>query len=111
MPYPAFIQTFPALDLPFPEDIVTSHAIRSEAGLVVFFEFLQDVELPAHSHLAQWGMLVRGEVSMTIDGKRTTFRPGESWDLPAGVVHAAEVKAGSLAIDVFEEPDRYPLKS
>lgn len=110
MPYPAFIEAFPALDLPFPETVVRSHAIRSDAGLVVFFEFLEDVSLPPHSHLAQWGILVSGEVSIAVDGARTTYRPGEAWDLPAGVVHEVEIKAGSRAIDVFEEPDRYPVK-
>ena len=49
-------------------------------------------------------------VSLTIDGIRTTYRPGETWDLAAGVVHAVEIKAGSRAIDVFEEPDRYKLR-
>ncbi len=111
MPYPAFIAAFPALDLPLPETAVKAHAIRSDQGLVVFFEFLEDVTLPPHSYLAQWGILVSGEVSITIDGVRTTYRPGEAWDLASGVVHAVEIKAGSRAIDVFEEPDRYPLKA
>lgn len=111
MPYPAFIEAFPALDLPLLETAVKSHAIRSEAGLVVFFDFLEDVTLPPHSHLAQWGILVAGEVAITIDGTRTTYRPGEAWDLAAGVVHAVEIRAGSRAIDVFEEPDRYPFKA
>lgn len=110
MPFPDFIEAFPALELPLPESTVRSHAIRSEAGLVVFFEFLEDVTLPPHSHLAQWGILVEGEVAITIDGVRKVYRPGESWDLAAGVVHGVDVKAGSRAIDVFEEPDRYALK-
>ena len=76
----------------------------------MFFEFLEDVSLPPHSHLAQWGTLVEGEVAITIDGVQTRYRPGEVWDLAAGMVHAVEVKAGSKAIDVFEEPDRYALK-
>lgn len=110
MPYPPFIQTLPALDLPLPDSAVRSHAVRSEAGMVVFFEFLEDVSLPPHSHLAQWGILVEGEIALTIDGVRKVYRPGEAWDIGAGVVHSAEVKAGSRAIDVFEEPDRYDLK-
>ena len=111
MPYPQFIEDFPALELPLPDSQVRSHAIRSEAGLVVFFEFLKDTDLPPHSHLAQWGVLVEGEVAITIGGVRRVYRPGEAWDLPAGTVHAVEVKAGTRVIDVFAEPDRYPLKS
>jgi quercetin dioxygenase-like cupin family protein len=110
MPYPAFIDAFPALDLPFPDDVVRSRAIRSEAGLVVFFEFLTDVELPAHSHKAQWGVLLEGEIELTIAGTTRSYAPGEAWDIPEGVAHSVRVKAGARAIDVFEEPDRYPLR-
>lgn len=109
MPFPEFIENFPAVDLPLPESAVRAHAIGSEKGLVIFFEFLEDVHLPPHSHLAQWGVLLEGAVTITIDGVATTYRPGESWDLAAGVVHAVAVQAGSRAIDVFEEPDRYRL--
>ncbi len=36
MQLPDFIRKFPALDVPFPEDVVRSYAVRSDAGLVVF---------------------------------------------------------------------------
>lgn len=111
MELPEFIQAFPALDLPFPEDQVRSHAIRSDAGLVVFLHFLTDFELPPHAHKGQWGTVIEGEVELTIDGETRLYRPGESYDIPAGAVHSARLKAGTKAIDVFEETDRYPLKS
>ncbi|MFD0858910.1 cupin domain-containing protein [Roseovarius aquimarinus] len=66
MTFPAFMEAFPALDLPFPDDVVTTRAIRSDAGLVVFFTFLKDFELPAHAHKAQWGTVVEGEIEFTI---------------------------------------------
>lgn len=110
MQFPDFIKNFPALDIPFPEDVVTSHAIRSEAGLVVFFEFHKDMVLPPHSHLAQWGTLVDGEIEFTIGGETKTLGPGAVWDIPSGTEHGAVIKAGSKAIDVFEEPDRYGLR-
>jgi quercetin dioxygenase-like cupin family protein len=111
MDYPHFIRAFPALDIPFPEDVVEARAIRSDAGLVVFFTFHQDFDLPEHSHKAQWGTLVSGELEMTIGGDTRTYRPGDSWDLPSDVPHSARIKAGAVVIDVFEEPDRYPIKS
>ncbi len=109
MPLPDFIMKFPALDVPFPEDVVKTRAIRSDAGLVVFFTFLQDMVLPPHSHKAQWGTLVAGEIEFTIGGKTRNIRPGDSYDIPEGVEHGAVIKAGTIAIDVFEEPDRYPI--
>ncbi len=111
MPLPDLIRNFPALDLPFPADVVTSHAIRSDAGLVVFFTFVKDMVLPPHSHGAQWGTVLEGEIEFTIGGETRTYRPGDSYSIPAGVEHGANIKSGSVVIDVFEEPDRYRIKA
>ena len=110
MNFPDFMKNFPLLDIPFPKEVVEAHATRSDNGLVVFFDFHQDVELPAHSHEGQWGTCFEGEVELTIDGRTHAFGPGETWNIPAGVVHSARVKAGTKAMDVFEEADRYPVQ-
>ncbi len=110
MQLPAFIRAFPALDLPLPSEAVTSHAIRSDDGLVVFFDFHQTCELPPHSHGAQWGTVLAGEIELTIGGKTQRYRPGESYFIPAGAVHSVLIPAGAKVVDVFEEPDRYSLK-
>jgi quercetin dioxygenase-like cupin family protein len=111
MQFPEFMQAFPALDVPFPEDVVTSSAVQSDAGLVVFFTFHKDMELPPHAHKAQWGTVIEGELILTIGGVTKTYRPGDSYSIPSGVEHGAKVKAGSKVMDVFEESDRYPLRS
>lgn len=111
MQLPDFFDAMPALDVPFPETVVASHAVRSEAGLVVFFHFHQDFSLPPHSHGPQWGTVVVGEVALTIDGQTRRHGSGMSYDIPADVEHAVAVKAGTIAIDVFAEADRYPLKA
>ncbi|MGR3344500.1 MAG: cupin domain-containing protein [Paracoccaceae bacterium] len=110
MKYPDFIKSFPGLDVPFPDDVVQIHAIRSDRGLVVFFDFLQDMVLPAHSHGAQWGTVIAGEIELTIGDVTKTYRPGDTYDIGSGVVHRARIPAGAKVIDVFEEPDRYLLK-
>lgn len=110
MPFPDFIMSLPALDLPFPEEVVQSHAIRSEEGLCVFFTFLKDMELPPHRHGAQWGTVVEGEIEFTIGGETKVYGPGDSYSIPAGVEHGAVIAAGTRVIDVFAEPDRYPIR-
>jgi quercetin dioxygenase-like cupin family protein len=110
MEYPSFMQGLPSLDVPFPDDVVTTSAVRSDDALVVYFAFHKDVELPEHSHGAQWGHIFQGSIDLTVDGVTRTCLPGDSWDIPAGVPHAAKIAAGSLLMDVFEEPDRYPLR-
>ncbi len=110
MTLPAFFDMMPALDLPFPETVVSSHAVGSDAGLVVFFRFHQDVTIPPHSHGAQWGTVIAGEVALTINGQTRHHHPGDSYDIPAGTVHTVQVIAGTIAVDVFAEPDRYLLR-
>ena len=110
MPFPDFINAFPGIDVPFPDDVVQTAVVRSDAGLVAFFTFLKDMELPPHSHGAQWGTVVEGEIEFTIGGFTKTHRAGDSYSIPAGVEHGALIKAGTWVIDVFAEADRYVIK-
>lgn len=110
MPYPEFITALPGIQVPFPEDVVQTSVVKSRDGLVAFFTFLKDTELPAHSHGAQWGIVVEGEIEFTIGGKTGIYRAGDSYSIAAGVEHGATIKAGTRVIDVFEEADRYALK-
>ena len=110
MQLPDFIISLPAIDAPFPPSKVKTHALKSDRGLMVFFEILEDMELPPHSHKAQWGTVLDGQIELTIGDKTRIYRPGDSYNIPAGVVHSGKIPAGTKVIDVFEEPERYKLK-
>ncbi|RYH12155.1 cupin domain-containing protein [Tropicimonas sp. IMCC6043] len=111
MKLPDFLMNLPSLDIDFPGDVVESRAIRSEDALLVFFIFHQEFALPPHSHGAQWGTVLAGEIELTIGDDVRRVRPGDSYDIPAGVVHSGKISAGTTVIDVFAENDRYPLKA
>ena len=111
MELPDFITTLPELDVPFPSDVVVSHVLPSEAGLVVFFEFFKEMELPVHSHKAQWGTVLEGSATLTIAGDTREYRAGDSYNIPSGVEHGGIITAGTKVIDIFEENDRYPIKA
>lgn len=111
MDYPQFMTGFPALETPFANEFVSTNAIRSDAGLVVFFTVHKDLEVPEHSHGPQWGALFEGQIRLTVDGVTRDCQPGDTWDIPAGALHSAVLYAGSRLMDVFAEPDRYPLRS
>lgn len=111
MQFPDFIRALPALDVPFPDDVISTNAVRSDQGLVVYFTVHQDFDLPEHSHGAQWGTIFYGTVELTIAGETRIYKSGDSWDIPAGTPHSGKLKAGSLVMDVFEEADRYALRS
>ena len=110
MSLPGFFSNFDALDLPIPDHMAKTYAIRSERGLMVVFEILEDIAIPPHTHKGQWGTVLEGELHLTMNGETKVFRPGESYTIPEGAEHAAAAPAGTKLIDVFEEPDRYPLK-
>ena len=111
MDLPNFIRNAGTLDLPLPDDLVTATGFRSEKGLVAFFVVHKDLTLPPHSHGAQWGTVLEGSITLTLDGVTKTYGPGESYDIPAGAEHGATVPAGSKLIDIFEESDRYAFRA
>ena len=110
MELPEFIQNFHELDLPIPSDVVKTHAVRSDRGLVVIFDAFEEVSIPEHSHGVQWGTVISGSIKLTMDGETKIYRPGDTYNIPAGTKHAATVTKGSKVMDIFEENDRYPLK-
>ncbi|MEC3861782.1 cupin domain-containing protein [Mesobacterium sp. TK19101] len=110
MPLPAFIRALPAADIPVPEDLVTTNAMQSEDGLIVFFTIHKDMEIPPHSHGPQWGMVIEGRFELTMNGETRVCTAGDSYDIPAGVEHGAKLTAGTILMDVFAEHDRYALR-
>lgn len=111
MPISGFIHGFPSLDMPIPDDVITTRAIRSDAGLMVFFFIHKELVLPEHSHAGQWGTVIEGQLDLTVNGQTTSYTPGMNYDIPAGAPHSAVAHAGSVILDIFEEPDRYPLRN
>ena len=110
MDLPDIITRLPEADLPFPPDAVKASVLQSDNGQMVFFQILKDMELPAHSHKGQWGTVLEGQIELTIGGETRSYGPGQSYNIPAGVVHSGKLPAGAKVIDFFEEPDRYRLK-
>ncbi|MCW3781107.1 cupin domain-containing protein [Defluviimonas salinarum] len=111
MPLADFMRRFPAVDIPFPEEVITTNVLRSDDGLAVFFTFHENLDLPAHSHGGQWGTVLQGEIELTVEGETRRYRPGETYTIPSGALHSARIAAGTVVLDVFEEPDRYPLRA
>jgi quercetin dioxygenase-like cupin family protein len=110
MNLPDMITRLPEADLPLPPTALKTGVLQSEHGQLVFFQIFENIEIPPHSHKAQWGIVLEGEIEMTVGGETRTYGPGSTYYIPAGVVHSARVPAGCKAIDFFEEPDRYKLR-
>lgn len=103
--YPDIITKLPEADVDFPG--VKVWLLQGPAASAIFVEAREDSEVPEHAHAAQWGVVVRGEMDLTIGGVTRTYRRGDEYLIPAGVKHGAKLRAGVRVIDFFDDPNRY----
>ena len=76
--------------------------VWGEKTLMTEFRLKRGVHLPEHSHPhEQTGYLVRGSMTLHIGNERSRLRPGDSWNIPSGVPHLAEIHEDSVAIEIF----------
>jgi quercetin dioxygenase-like cupin family protein len=73
-------------------------------------EFHEDVELPEHSHEAQWGVVLEGRIELVIGGELRTYGRGDRYFIPAGIPHSAKIYAGYADITFFDAPNRYSTR-
>lgn len=106
--YAEFIKALPQPDIPF--EGVEAHLLAAPQAQAVFFSLPAGASVPPHSHCAQWGIVVDGELELTIGGVTQTLRRGDTYHIADGEEHSARVITRCLAIDVFDDPNRYQAK-
>ncbi len=106
--YPDFIRQFPEVDVPL--EGVRGWLLSGGEKQMVMFDIDPIAQVPPHSHCAQWGLMVDGEMELTIGGETKNYRKGDSYYIPEGVMHAAKFQSRVNVIDVFDSPDRYKAK-
>ncbi len=103
--FPEPIRNLPEADIPLKG--IRAYLSQSEGHQIIFMEFNEDVELPEHSHAAQVGIVLEGEITLTIDGHQHTYVKGDRYYIPAGTKHSGKIYAGYADITFFDEPHRY----
>ena len=106
--FPELITRLPQADVPIPG--VRAWLSQAADHQIVFFDIPAGCDVPPHSHGDQWGIVVEGEMDLTIGGKMRTYRQGDSYYIPAGVEHGATFRTHFRAIDVFADANRYQAK-
>lgn len=107
--YPDMIQALPEIDVPFGG--VRGRLLQAADKQVVFFEIDPIGEVPIHTHGDQWGVVIEGEMDLTIGGETHTYGPGDTYFIPGGVEHGATFRTLVRVIDVFADKDRYQAKT
>ncbi|MFW9869537.1 MAG: cupin domain-containing protein [Candidatus Thorarchaeota archaeon] len=103
--YPDCIKSLPRAKMPL--EGVQAWIAQGVEFQVVFFEIDPIGIVPPHSHSAQYGFVIEGEMLLTIGGETQLYTRGDSYYIPEGVVHSAEFKTFFRAMDFFTEPARY----
>jgi len=106
--FPDPIFKLPEADIPLPG--ISAYLSQAADHQVIFMSFSQDIDLAEHAHAAQWGIVLEGRIDLTIGGQPNTFRHGDRYFIPAGVLHSGKIYAGYADITYFDQPDRYRVK-
>ena len=103
-PYPDFMRALPQADMPGP---VKGYLLTGQTSQALFLEIPAGNRVPPHSHAAQWGLVIEGEVEFTIGELTQIFKAGDSYDIPAQVVHSAHMLTHCRLMEVFADPKRW----
>lgn len=107
--FPEPILNLPEADIPLKG--ITAYLCQGENQQIIFMEFAEDVDLPEHAHAGQWGIVLEGEIELTIGGKTNRYRKGDRYYIPEGVAHSGKIFAGYADITYFDQKDRYAAKT
>ena len=84
------------------EGIEQKTLVYGEKTLMTEFLLKEGSTLPRHAHPhEQTGYLVKGRIRLAIGTEEYEAQPGDSWCIPSGVEHGAEIIEDSVAIEVF----------
>lgn len=106
--FPEFVTNLPEADIPFPG--VRGMISQAPNHQIIFMDIDPIGRVAPHRHGEQWGIVVEGEMELTIGGLMGRYRAGDSYHIPANVEHAATFLTRVRVIDVFADADRYRAK-
>ena len=81
--FPDIITNLPQANIPV--EGVNSHLFQGKNQQLIFMSFDNDAIVSEYSHEAQWGVILDGEIELTIDGRKHIFTKGDTYYIPKDV--------------------------
>ena len=106
--FSSFIRSLPEADLPFVG--LRGWLLQTKSGQILFNESSEEVTVPVHSHGDQFGIVIDGTIELTIGDQSLTYARGDTYFIPAGTPHRAQIHLGFRAVDCFSEQNRYRFR-
>lgn len=95
--YPNKIKQLPLFDGRF-----DAYKLAAEACDVLFASYPAGTSIPPHSHdTDNYGVITRGELILTMNGKTEHFKKGDWYHVPAHSEHSAEFLKNSDEIEFW----------
>lgn len=110
-------QKYPNVVTDLPEAIIQFKGVKAwvlqgERHQLVFFEVEPHAQLPEHAHdYPQWGIMLKGKMQLTIDGKTYLIKKGDEYVIPAQAKHSGTSLSKSRYIDFFSERSRWKTEA
>lgn len=99
--YPERVKKLPLYDGRF-----DAHKLEANGADVLFASYPAGTSIPSHTHETDnYGVITRGELILTMDGKTSRFGVGDWYHVPANAEHAAEFEVDSDEIEFWFRPD------
>ncbi len=87
-----------------------SYIFQGEDKQFIFVEVDENIEIKDHFHSAQWGVVIEGEMELTVEGETTVLKKGDNYFIPENRVHSVKIKKGYKDLILFDQPERAEIK-
>lgn len=102
MPFPATVRTLPKTDLGG-ADVYVHDGPGTQVLFIELPTGRAPVTVPTHVHDDEWGIVVEGNIEMTIGERTESHGPGATHFIPRGTPHSFRFSPGTCSVHYFVE--------
>lgn len=99
----------PDVEFPF-EGAFEGRMVQGSNSQLLYCHFKEEFPVEPHQHAAHFGILLCGQITLTIGDETKTLGPGDWYLVPADTMHEAHMTPGTKSVDIWFEPDRFKAR-